>query len=69
MWDRDFCQWRIKKSEKGAECPMGTFQLYIFESVQNSAYNFFTLNFSTFFTFKGGGVGGQAHGPPKYVNT
>jgi len=36
--------------------------------IQHRNY-FITLNFSTFFTFKGGGMGGQAHGPPKYVNS
>jgi len=41
-------QWRIQQSEK--EHPLGTFQVYIFKSVQMPvlAY-FFTLNISTIF--------------------
>ena len=51
---QSYVQWRIEKYETGR--PEGTFQVYIFKSVQILAY-FFTLKIGTIFSFLKGGNG------------
>jgi len=48
------------------EAHIETFQVYIFQSVQNLAYFFFKLNICTKISLPLRG-GGQAQGPPKYA--